>query len=64
MTFACLSMKDLVDILKIRISHKSYKGTIPREIQRWDDSSLRDTTKVTGPLLEVAYENHTLHFVK
>ena len=33
MTFACLSMKDLVDILKIRISHKSHKGTIPREIQ-------------------------------
>ena len=52
------------DILKIRISHKSHKGTIPREIQRWDDSSLRDTTKVTGPLLEVAYENNTLHFVE
>ena len=31
MTFACLSMKDLVDILKIRISHKSHKGTIPRK---------------------------------
>ena len=33
MKFACLSMKDLVDILTIRISHKSHKGTIPREIQ-------------------------------
>ena len=65
MTFAYLSMKDLVNNLKIRISHKSHKGTIPREIQWWDDSSLRDTTKVTGPLiLEVAYGNHTLHFVK
>ena len=64
MTFACLSMKNLVDILTIRISHKSHKGTIPREIQRWDDSSLRDTTKVIGPLLEVAYGNHKLHFVK
>ena len=64
MTFACLSVKDLVDILTIRISHTSHKGTIPREIQWWDDSSLGDTTKVTGPLLEVAYGNHILHFVK
>ena len=64
MTFACLSMKDLVDILKIRISNKSHKGTVLREIQWWDDSSLRDTPKVTGPLLEVAYGNHTLHFMK
>ena len=64
MTFACLSMKDLVDILTIIISYKNNKRTIPREIQWWDDPSLRDTTKVTGPLLEVAYGNHTLHFVK
>ena len=63
MTFACLSMKDLVDILKIRISNKSHKGTVLREIQWWDDiSSFGILPKLWGSIPQEIHGNHILHF--